>query len=175
MIRKARVKDIGQIQALINQFARQELMLPRSLFNLYECLRDFWVYQSGKVGGSGQNNRIVGCCALHIIWEDLPRPFCCKETLSSKKGRGLAEIRSLAVKKPWQRKGIGNQLVGAAICEAKEIGCKSVFVLTYIPDYFKRYGFRRVSKERLPHKIWADCINCPKFPDCKEVALIKKL
>ena len=149
MIRKARIQDIGQIQVLINQFAKQELMLPRSLSDLYESLRDFWVCE--------QNRRIVGCCALHITWKD------------------LAEIRSLAVKKPWQNKGIGRQLINAAILEARELGCKSIFALTYLPDYFKSLGFRRISKEKLPHKIWAECIDCPKFPDCKEVALIKKL
>ena len=149
MIRKAQIEDIGQIQALINQFAKQELMLPRSLSGLYEYLRDFWVCQ--------QNNRIVGCCALHIIWQD------------------LGEIRSLAVKKAWQGEGIGKQLVNATIDEAMGLGLKSIFTLTYIPDYFKSLGFHKISKEKLPHKVWADCINCPKFPDCEEVALIKKL
>ena len=149
MIRKARIKEIGQIQALINQFAKQELMLPRSLFELYEKLRDFWVCEV--------NNRIVGCCALHITWQD------------------LAEIRSLAISKRYQRKGIGRQLIDTAIKEARQLGCKSIFVLTYIPDYFKSLGFKKITKEKLPHKIWAECINCPKFPKCKEIALIKKL
>ncbi len=149
MIRKARIKDIERIQELINQFAKQELMLPRSLSDLYESLRDFLVYE--------HNQRIVGCCALHIIRQ------------------GLVEIRSLAVNRHHQNKGIGRQLVNAAIVEAKQLGCESVFLLTYIPDYFKSFGFRKISKEKLPHKIWVECINCPKFPDCKEVALIKKL
>jgi len=149
MIRKARIEDIRQIQELINQYARQELMLPRPLSNLYECLRDFWVCE--------ENNRIIGCCALHIIWEE------------------LVEIRSLAVKKSWQGRGVGQQLVKAAIFEAEELGCKAIFALTYIPNYFKRLGFRKISKEKLPHKIWTECINCPKFPDCEEVAIIKKL
>jgi len=149
MIRKASIADINGIQKLINQFARQELMLPRPLSNLYESVRDFWVCQL--------DDRIVGCCALHIAWE------------------GLAEIRSLAVNRYYQGKGIGRQLINAAITEARQLGVKSIFTLTYIPDYFKKSGFRRVSKEKLPHKIWAECINCPKFPNCKEVALAKKL
>ncbi len=148
-IRKAKIGDVSQIQKLINQFAKQELMLPRSLSDIYESLRDFWICEF--------NNRIIGCCALHVTWKD------------------LAEVRSLAVNKRYQRRGIGRQLINAAINEARELGCKSVFALTYIPDYFRKYGFRRISKERLPHKIWAECINCPKFPDCKEVALIKRL
>lgn len=149
MIRKARINDIKEIQGLINQFARLELMLPRSLSDLYESLRDFLVYEHKK--------RVVGCCALQVVWQ------------------GLAEIRSLAVSKSHQKKGIGQQLVNAAIKEAEQIGCKSIFVLTYIPAYFKSKGFRRVNKDKLPHKIWAECINCPKFPNCKEIALIKKL
>ena len=148
-IRKAKIGDVSQIQKLINQFAKQELMLPRSLSDIYESLRDFWTCEL--------NNRIIGCCALHVTWKD------------------LAEVRSLAVNKRYQRRGIARQLINAAINEARELGCKSVFALTYIPDYFRKYGFRRISKERLPHKIWAECINCPKFPDCKEIALIKKL
>lgn len=148
-IRKARVRDAGQIQGLINQFAKQELMLPRSLSDIYESLRDFWICEL--------NNRIVGCCALHVAWKE------------------LAEIRSLAVSRRYQKKGFARQLINSAINEARELGCKSVFALTYVPDYFRKFGFRRISKERLPHKIWADCIDCPKFPDCEEVALIKKL
>ena len=149
MIRKARIDNIIQIHKMINQAARQELMLPRSLSDLYESLRDFWVYHTGK--------RLVGCCALRIVWQD------------------LAEIRSLVVSKQYQRRGIGVQMVDAALREAKGFGCKSVFVLTYVPKYFKKFGFRVVNKDRLPHKIWSECINCPKFPDCKETALIKKL
>jgi amino-acid N-acetyltransferase len=149
MIRKAGIKDIIKVQALINQFAKKELMLPRSLLDLYENLRDFWVCQV--------NEQIAGCCALHICWQD------------------LGEIRSLAIGKRYQGKGIGRQLVNSSIAEAKQMGIKSIFVLTYIPDYFKSFGFRRISKERLPHKIWAECINCPKFPNCQEVALIKRL
>jgi amino-acid N-acetyltransferase len=149
MIRKARIEDTRIIQELINHFASQELMLPRSLSDIYESLRDFLVYE--------HNNQIVACCALHIIWQ------------------GLAEIRSLVVSKEYQKRGIGKQLVNAAVKEARKLGCKSIFVLTYIPEYFKSMKFRKISKDRLPHKIWAECINCPKFPDCKEVALIKKL
>ncbi len=149
MIRKAQIEDVAEIQALINQFAKQELMLPRSLSELYESLRDFWVYQQGK--------RIIACCALHVAWKD------------------LAEIRSLAVKSIYQKRGIGSRLIDAAINEARELGCRSIFVLTYIPDYFKRHGFRKIDKDRLPHKVWAECITCPRFPHCNEVALIKRL
>lgn len=149
MIRKAKIKDIKQIQGLINYFAQQDLMLPRSLNELYENLRDFWVFEESK--------KIVGCCALHISWEN------------------LAEIKSLAVQKNRQKKSIGKKLVSACINEARELGASKLFVLTYCPEYFKKLGFKKIRDSELPHKIWAECINCPKFPDCQEVALIKNL
>lgn len=149
MIRKAKIEDIKQIQSLINSFAKQDLMLPRSLNELYETLRDFWVAE--------ENRKIIGCCALHISWDD------------------LAELKSLAVGKNRQKKGIGSKLVSACIGEAQEMGAKKIFVLTYRPEYFKRFGFKRVKNSSLPHKIWAECINCPKFPNCQETALIKNI
>lgn|SRR3989338_330557 len=149
MIRKAKVGDIKRIQELINYFAGQDLMLPRSLNILYENLRDFFVCED--------KNKIVGCSALHISWDD------------------LAEIKSLAVARNYQNKGIGRKLAEACILEAKEIGAGRVFVLTYAPDFFKKLGFRQTAHNKLPHKIWAECINCPKFPDCRETALIKKI
>ncbi|MBL7081613.1 MAG: N-acetyltransferase [Candidatus Omnitrophica bacterium] len=149
MIRKARLEDAKEIQKLINHFAKEELLLPRSLADLYESIRDFWVYRL--------NARIAGCCALAITWQD------------------LAEVRSFAVEKRYQKRKIGRQLLTAVLGEAKELGIKSVFTLTYIPEYFKKFGFRRINKERLPQKVWVDCINCPRFPDCKEIAMIKRL
>ncbi len=124
-------------------------MLPRSLNELYESMRDFWVAE--------ENNKVVGCCALHISWDD------------------LAEIKSLAVAKNRQGKGIARELVLACLDEAKKMGARRIFALTYKPDYFKKFGFRRIKNADLPHKIWAECINCCKFPDCQEIALLKKL
>lgn len=149
MIRKARIEDIKQIQDLINFFAKQDLMLPRSLNEVYENMRDFWIAE--------EHHKITGCCALHVSWDD------------------LAEIKSLAVLKRRQGKGIGKELILACLKEAKQLGAKKVFVLTYKPDYFKKFGFRRVRTSNLPHKIWAECINCAKFPNCQEIALLKKL
>ena len=149
MIRKANIRDVKQVKELINSFAKQDLMLPRSLNELYENLRDFWVFY--------QDKKIVGCCALHISWDD------------------LAEIKSLAVKKNMQKKGIGSQLITTCINEARQLGVKKIFVLTYKPEYFRKAGFRRIKHSNLPHKIWAECINCHKFPNCQEVALVKEL
>jgi len=149
MIRKAKIEDIKEIQKLINSFAKQDLMLPRSLNELYENIRDFWVIEEGK--------KISGCAALHISWDD------------------LAEIKSVAVAKNKQQKGLGKELVSACLDEAHKLGAKKIFVLTYKPEFFKKFGFKRVKTSALPHKIWAECINCCKFPDCQEVALLKVL
>ncbi|GAF93191.1 unnamed protein product, partial [marine sediment metagenome] len=133
MIRRATIADAEQIQHLINRFADEERLLPRSLSEIYDNLRDFYVYE-------GQDRHIGGVCALHICWED------------------LAEIRSLAVAQGERKKGIAGKLVGACLEEARQLGVKQVFLLTYIPPYFERTGFQVTDKSTLPHKIWADCI-----------------
>ena len=145
-IRKARIADTKEIQKLVNEFARREEMIPRSINELYENIRDFVV--------SEEKGKIYGVCALHILWED------------------LAEIRSLAVKKESQRMGIGKKMVKRCIDEAKAIGIKRVFALTYQPLFFRKLGFADIDKANLPQKIWGDCIRCPKFPECDEFALI---
>lgn len=145
-IRKAKIKDIKQIQELINAFAKRDLMLPRSLNELYEGLRDFWVAEEGK--------KIAGCAALHISWDD------------------LAEVKSLAVAEDKQKRGIGKKLVLTCLKEAAELGARRIFTLTYKPGYFKKFGFKEVKHSDLPHKVWAECINCCKFPDCQETALL---
>ncbi|MFH1904404.1 MAG: N-acetyltransferase [bacterium] len=148
MIRKAKIADTKQIYGLIMEFANKEEMLPRSLSELYDNLRDFFVFEeAGKVSG---------CCALHVIWED------------------LGEIRSLAVKTEKQGKGIGAKLVEACIEEMSQIGLSKVFALTYKPEFFERKGFFRIDRAELPHKVWAICIKCPKFPDCGEVPVMYK-
>jgi amino-acid N-acetyltransferase len=146
-IRKARIKDIKEIQRIINFFAQKDLMLARSLNELYENLRDFWVVR--------HKHKILGCCALHISWDD------------------LVEIKSLAVRPEYHKKGLGRKLVGACLNEARSLQAKKVFVLTYKPEYFRQFGFRRIEHSKLPHKIWAECINCSKFPDCQETAMLK--
>ena len=145
-IRKARIADTKEIQKLVNEFARREEMIPRSINELYENIRDFVV--------SEEKGKIYGVCALHILWED------------------LAEIRSLAVKKESQRMGIGKKMVKRCIDEAKALGLKRVFALTYQPLFFRKLGFADIDKANLPQKIWGDCIRCPKFPECDEFALI---
>lgn len=149
MLRKARISDVKNIQKLLTHFASRGDMLSRSLSELYESIRDFYVWEEG--------GEIVGTAALHIIWED------------------LAEIRSVAVAEETGRKGVGTQLVNACIDEARELGLKRVFCLTYKPNFFGRFGMRIVDKSELPHKVWGDCMKCVKFPDCDEIAMILDL
>jgi len=149
MIRKAKISEVKEVQQLINFYAKRDLMLPRSLNEIYENLRDYFVYE--------ENGEILGTFALHILWED------------------LAEIKSLAVEEAQQNRGIGSSLVKEAFSEAKALNIKRVFVLTYKPEFFQKLGFKEIDKSRLPQKIWGECINCAKFPDCQEMALIFEL
>lgn len=145
-IRKAKISDLKKVQKLINDYAKKELMIPRSLNELYETVRDFYICEI--------DNEVCGVCALHIMWED------------------LAEIRSLAVDRKYQNKGIGKKLIKHCLKEAKSLGIRKVFALTYMPDYFLKIGFIPIDKASLPQKIWRDCVNCPKFPECDEHAVI---
>jgi len=146
MIRKARMADVKAIQKLIAEYARKGDMLPRSLSDIYENLRDYFVFEDG--------GEVIGSAAIHIMWED------------------LAEVRSLAVQEGSMRRGVGTQLVEACISEAIVLGIARVFALTYKPEFFERLGFHRVDKAELPQKIWTDCLKCAKFPDCDEIALV---
>lgn len=149
LLRKAKVKDVPAMQALINSYAGQGLMLARSLNMLYESTRDFVV---AEIDG-----QIVGTGALHIVWQD------------------LGELRAVAVAPDRQKNGIGRSIVETLLREARDLELSQVFALTYKPNFFVNCGFRILNKEELPHKVWKECINCPKFPNCDEIALILDL
>jgi len=149
MIRKASMRDIRHIHRLVNFYAAKGAMLPRPLSEICEDIRSFFVCE---IGGE-----IVGCCALQPSWID------------------LAEIRSLAVDERHQGKGVGKKLVKVCLEDARSLGIRKVFALTNSPGFFERLGFERIPKEELPHKIWSECIRCPKFPNCDEVAVQKIL
>ena len=149
VIRKAKLSEAKIIHRLIEEGGEDGFLLPRALSEIYEKIRDYWVGVEG--------DEVVMVCALHPVWED------------------LAEIRSLVVDRKWRGKGWGRKLVKKAEEEAKELGVKRVFVLTASPSYFEKLGYRKISKRKLPHKVWRDCLNCPYFPNCKEEALIKDL
>lgn len=151
MIRKAKVSDVKVIYKLLSTFSESGKILPRSLSEIYDNLRDYSVYCSGD------QETAVGACAIHVSWED------------------LAEIRSLTVEEEFANRGIGKALVEHCLVEAKELGVGRVFVLTYNTRFFEKRGFRPVDKSSLPHKIWSDCLKCIKFPDCDEVAMIKEI
>lgn len=148
-VRKATVKDASAIHSIINKYARKDDMLPRSLNEIFDQIRDFTVCT--------EDGKVIAVCALHIVWED------------------IAEIRSIAVLNKHQGSGIGKKLINRGIREARSLGIKKVFALTYHPEYFKKLGFDDIDKNDLPHKVWSDCLKCPKFPDCNEVAVIKRL
>ena len=145
MIRKALIPDVREIHRLLLDYARDGLLLSRSLAELYESLRDFYVYEI--------DGKVVGTAALNICWED------------------LAELRSLAVHPDFNGRGAGRELVLACLAEARLLGLRRVFALTYKQAFFEKLGFTVIEKSQLPHKIWGDCMKCAKFPDCDEIAL----
>ena len=150
MIRKAKISDAKAIHKLLSTFSDRREILPRSLNEIYDNLRDYSIYCQGESGA------IVGTCAIHVSWEN------------------LAEIRSLAVEAGFTKKGVGRALVENCLAEAKELGISRVFVLTYKKDFFEKRGFGVIDKADLPHKIWSDCLKCVEFPNCDEIAMIKE-
>jgi len=145
-VQKATIKDVPQIHQLVNYYAKKGQMLPRALSNIYENIRDYFVFR--------EEDHPVACAALHVTWAD------------------LAEIRSLAVAKAHQRQGIGAELVKACLRDAEELSIPTVFCLTYQTQFFQTFGFRQIDKMELPRKVWTECYHCPKFPDCDETAMI---
>jgi amino-acid N-acetyltransferase len=148
-LRKAAMGDLPALLRLINGHAAQGLMLQRSEFELAENLRDFTV-----VCVAGQ---AVGCCALHFYTPT------------------MGEIRSLAVDPDFRGRGAGRLLVQALEEEARASGLRELFAFTYIPAFFAGLGFREIEREALPLKAWKDCLRCPKFQCCDEVAVVKPL
>jgi len=145
-VERAAVTDVRPIHQLVNGFARAGEMLPRTLAEIYESLRDFSVVRDG--------DELVACGALHVMWED------------------LAEVRSLAVRSERQGEGLGAQLVRAHLQEARELGLTTAFALTYRPAFFERLGFAQADVMTLPRKVWNECYRCPKFPTCNEIAVV---
>jgi len=145
MIRKAILQDARQIHRLLLNYAKDGLVLSRSLMEIFEAIRDFYVFVEG--------DRVVGAAALNICWED------------------LAEVRSLVVDESFAGRGIGKHLVEACLSEARTLGIGRVFALTYQQVFFEKLGFSVIEKSELPQKIWGDCIKCAKFPECDEIAL----
>jgi amino-acid N-acetyltransferase len=149
--RKAQLTDARDIHDLVNLFAQRGDMLPRTMGEVFENVRDFFVVREPAVGAAP--GRFLGCVALHVMWSD------------------LAEVKSLAVSEDAQGKGIGSVLVEACIEEARVIGLDRIFALTYRPAFFERLSFQVADVMTLPRKVWNECYRCPKFPSCNEIAL----
>ena len=149
MIRPATVHDVSRISEIINSHAELGRMLFKSYAQLYESLRDFAVYE--------KDNRVVGCCALAIIWAD------------------LTEIRSLAVDDAYRGQGIGKRLTEWAVEEARRLQVRRIMSLTYEQTFFEKLGFEVVNKDALPLKVWSDCVRCPKRDGCDEIAMVHVL
>ena len=149
-LRPVTVADAMSIFKLVNHYASQAQMLPKSQNQIYQNIRDFRVV----VDEAGE---IIGCGAMHVLWGD------------------LGEVRSLAIQEGYKGKGLGRMLVTRLVEDARGLGLPTVFALTYVPDFFESLGFKRIDKNQLPHKIWGDCIDCPKFPNCDEVAVLRDL
>lgn len=151
MIRKAVLDDVTQIHTLLQFYGKKGELLARPLSKLYDHLRDFWVFEDPDT------QKVVGCCALQFCWEN------------------LAEIRSLAVAPEYMGKGIGMTLTERTIQEATFFKIKDLFTLTYRDDFFLKFGFSIIDKNELPIKVWSDCIGCVSYPNCDEIAMLKKL
>lgn len=150
MIRNATMADVPEIHRLITYHAEFNRMLFRAHADLYEHLRDFFVC-------TGDDGGVVGCAALELVWRD------------------LAEIKSLAVDEAQRGRGIGRQLVEAALAEGRRLGLARVFALTREERFFEKLGFIKVDKQTLPHKVWTDCVRCPLQENCDEIAMVMDL
>jgi amino-acid N-acetyltransferase len=148
-IRPAHTSDAATICSLVNHYAERGRMLHRSLESVYDSLREFLVAEEG--------GRLVGCVAVDVSWAD------------------LAEVKSLAVAPGQVGKGIGAALVRAAVADARKIGVKKLFALTYEREFFLKQGFRVMSRDALPEKVWRECIYCPKSEACDEIAMMTQL
>jgi len=148
-LRRATMRDVEPMMDLINGLAAEGLMLPRSPASIVEKLRDFIV---ATVDGE-----FAGCGALAIIWTD------------------IAEVRSIAVDPRFQKLGLGRRLAEFLIDEAEGLGIARVMAFTYVTGFFQKLGFEVVEHESLPHKVFTDCLKCPKFHKCDEVAVVKEL
>ena len=148
-IRKATIGDSGPILKLVNELALQQILLPRSPASVIEHIRDFFV--------ATHDDKLIGCGALHVVWSD------------------LGEIRSIAVDPKAHKGGIGRKLVDAMVSEAVVLGIPKLFAFTYVQGFFEKVGFEVVPHGNLPHKVFNDCLHCPKFTACDEIAMQRVL
>jgi amino-acid N-acetyltransferase len=144
--RKAILPDAMAIHALIEEYATTGVLLPRTMGEICENVRDFTVVE--------QKGQVIGCGALHLY------------------GPHLAEVRSIAIARNAQKQGAGNRLVAALLKEARQHHVAQVCLFTRSAEYFGRIGFVEVPHAVLPDKIFKDCRNCPMFTRCDEIAMV---
>jgi amino-acid N-acetyltransferase len=147
--RKAKLSDIPHLLRLINGFAARGIMLPRTELEMAENIRDFTLITL--------ESSIVACGALHIYTTQ------------------AAEVRSLAVDPAHQKHGVGAHIMAALEQEATSFDIRAIFAFTYVPGFFRKMGYREVDRGELPLKAWKDCLKCPKFQACDEIAMLKAL
>lgn len=152
LVRKARIADVSAMHSMISNYAEKQMMLPKAHLQLYEALRDFSVAVDPT-----DDATVVGCGSLHIYWED------------------LAEIRAVAVMPGLTHKGVGSHIVESLIEEGKSYGLGQIFVFTYVPAFFSRFGFVQVEHRSMPLKVFNECFHCPKFNTCDELAMVLHL
>ena len=145
--RKAILPDVERIHAIIRPYAEIGTLLPRSIAELSENVRDFVVAE--------EDGKVVGCGALHLY------------------GMHLAEIRSIAVMPAAKGSGAGRRLVEALLDEAEQHRVTCVCLFTRIPEFFAHMGFVAATREELPDKIYKDCVHCPNLHACDEVAMVR--
>jgi len=148
-VRKAAMRDIAPILHLINGYAARGIMLARTEFEMSEAIRDFSV--------ATLDGELLGCGALHFY------------------SPTIAEIRSLAVHEHAKTHGVGRKLVEALVAEAGQYELHAVFAFTYVDEFFNKVGFEVVERGALPLKAWKDCVRCPKFQQCDEIAVLRIL
>ncbi|MDY6029453.1 MAG: N-acetyltransferase [Acidaminococcaceae bacterium] len=147
VFRQAKFSDVENIHGLLNDYAKAGLMLPRSRNSIYENLRDYII--------AVENNRLLGCGALHFVWDR------------------LGEIRSVAIDPAMKGRGIGREIVKRLEEEGVARGVTMFFTLTYQPGFFSKCDYIETEKENLPQKVWKECVHCPQYPYCNEIAFIK--
>ncbi len=145
VIRQAQLADVPAMLRLVNGYADQELMLPRTEVEICERIRDFVVAMD--------ENEVVACGAIQFY------------------SPHMAELRSLAVSPGRAHGGVGQRIAREILDQAREVGVEVVFAFTYVPLFFSKLGFQNIQREELPLKAWRDCLRCPKFNACDEVAM----
>lgn len=133
-IRRAQTRDVRSISALVADNVASGRLLGKAMVTLYEDIQEFWVAEGG------QDGEILGCGALHVMWED------------------LAEIRTIAVRGECQGLGIGHALVGSLLASARDLGVRRVFVLTFAVGFFGRHGFVEIDGTAVSPEVYAELL-----------------